>query len=433
MYTSMFRKAMLGDTATLNLDFTTTGVLDSRLTFTRASTATYINSSGYVTTMGAAPTNDPTKARFDYDPVTLAPRGLLIEGSAINYINWSESFETTGGAVNWNWSALNVTRGTVTTTAPTGSSETVVKIQETNANGVHTPLTQPATNASTVYTFSVFAKAAERTFVQLLENNGSSGSCMVNLSTGAIVSEFFAGSATVTPYGTTGWYRISLKFTTIVSQTSANCHIRLSTDGTTTSYTGTTGSGIYIWGAQLELGSGASSYIPTAASQVTRNADGVVMNDISSLGYSTQVGSIYWSGIINKQPIAYSTLIGFMTAGDQPTFETFGNALNYFSAARGSGLSAGGPNEVARPYTLGSNIRYASSVNTLVNPIVQVDLNGSANSTTKTGTGDMYLATRFVIGRGASYVLNYPSVTIKQIRYYPEFKTAAQLQALTAP
>ena len=44
----------LGDGSTLNLDFTTMGgVLDPRLTFSRASTATFVNSSGYVDHAGA--------------------------------------------------------------------------------------------------------------------------------------------------------------------------------------------------------------------------------------------------------------------------------------------------------------------------------------------------------------------------------------------
>ena len=65
-------------TPSFALNFTT-GVLDSRVTLTRAlNTATRVNSSGVIETVNA---NLP---RFDYDPVTLVPKGLLIEEQRTN-------------------------------------------------------------------------------------------------------------------------------------------------------------------------------------------------------------------------------------------------------------------------------------------------------------------------------------------------------------
>lgn len=65
----------------LALDFTTAS-LDPRITFTRttgaSNPATYIDSSGVIT---SATNNQP---RFDYDPVTLVCKGLLIEESRTN-------------------------------------------------------------------------------------------------------------------------------------------------------------------------------------------------------------------------------------------------------------------------------------------------------------------------------------------------------------
>jgi hypothetical protein len=84
--------------AALTLDFLT-GTLDSRITFTRSSTATFVGSNGLIQ---SAAINVP---RFDYDPVTLAPRGLLIEGQRANLL------------LNSNISGTNLTTQSVTVTA----------------------------------------------------------------------------------------------------------------------------------------------------------------------------------------------------------------------------------------------------------------------------------------------------------------------------
>jgi hypothetical protein len=397
-----------GDGSTLSIDFTT-GVLDSRFTFTRNSTATYINSSGYVATMGAAATNDPTKARFTYDPVTLAPLGLLFEGSAINYVTHSavNSFPSP-------WSTAGTTLPTITAGytgngfAPDNTLRPTRVQFAVNGGSASRVLqaTAYSTNPTTVapYTVSVWMKSNTAGTNYTINILGTAGNNLV----------------TVTPT----WQRFTVVNT---SGTSLVGYIYISNESASVA------ADVLIWGAQLEAGNGASSYIPTTASQGTRVQDACVMSDISGLQYSTTSGSLFWRGVINKQPTSYTTLIGFMTATDQPTYESFGNALSYFSAARGAGLATGGANEILRSYTLGTPIRYASAVNTTANPIIAVNLNGSAASTSKTGTGDLYAATRFVIGRQAdsSYGSTYPSATIAQIKYWPLTKTASELNILT--
>jgi hypothetical protein len=64
----------------LLLNFVNTTALDSRITFTRASTATFIGSNGVIQ---SAAINAP---RFDYNPSTLASRGLLIEETRTNLL-----------------------------------------------------------------------------------------------------------------------------------------------------------------------------------------------------------------------------------------------------------------------------------------------------------------------------------------------------------
>jgi hypothetical protein len=268
MYTSMFRKAMLGDTATLNLDFTT-GVLDSRLTFTRAAgTATYTNSSGYVTTAAA---NTP---RFDYDPVTLAPRGLLIEGSAINVCPRSQ--ELTTGWLNANM----ITPTNPAIADPFGGTSATWKLLAASGSALHSWRHAVITLTAAAYTFSFWAKAAEYDRVVFSDPGSGLGACTFVL-TGNGTATVVGGATNpqITPYPN-GWYRCSVTMTTLATTYAFGIAgypsgATLSNFGAT--YTGTGTDGVYATGLQIELGSGASSYISTGASQVTRNGDSCVM------------------------------------------------------------------------------------------------------------------------------------------------------------
>jgi hypothetical protein len=70
----------IGGRPALFLNFVNTTALDSRITFTRTTTATVTGSNGAIQSSAI---NEP---RFDYDPVTLASRGLLIEEQRINLL-----------------------------------------------------------------------------------------------------------------------------------------------------------------------------------------------------------------------------------------------------------------------------------------------------------------------------------------------------------
>ena len=141
----------------LALDFTTAS-LDARVTFTRttgaSNPATYTNSSGVVT---AATNNEP---RFDYDPVALTCKGLLIEETRSNIVNYSDDF------ANAAWLKLNATITSNAITAPDGTN-TADKLVDTVADNVHVVYRSPTVVDGAVYTLSVYAKAAERNWLSM--------------------------------------------------------------------------------------------------------------------------------------------------------------------------------------------------------------------------------------------------------------------------
>ena len=81
------------DQSTMELNFAQMNTLDPRVTFTRASIATRTNNSGFLETVGN------NVARFDFDPVTKLPKGLLIEEARTNLLLNSDSLSTQGVTV----------------------------------------------------------------------------------------------------------------------------------------------------------------------------------------------------------------------------------------------------------------------------------------------------------------------------------------------
>jgi len=253
----------------LGLDFMQPGSLDPSITFTRASTATYFDSAGVMQT---AATNAP---RWDYDPATLALRGLLIEEARTNVIVSSAAIS----GANWQQVAVTATAGQ--TGAPDGTAA-FTRVVETTATGAHYVGTLMTIAASTAYTLSVFARAQQSRYLQLALDDGSANGAHAtfDLQTGTISGPLTAhaagviGTASIVPVSG-GTYRCAIT-TTIGAFTSGRVLLLMSNvaaPGFAPSYAGNSANGLLIWGAQLEVGAFATSYIPTTSAAVTRAQD----------------------------------------------------------------------------------------------------------------------------------------------------------------
>jgi len=241
------------DGLSLDLQFATDKTLTARKgptpVFTRGSTGTFVGSNGLIQSAAI------NAARFDHDPVTLASRGLLIEESRTNLYLRSETFED----ANWTKTRSSITVNA--TTAPDGTSSADKLVEDTSILSSHS-LGSTATPPATSHTLSIFAKKGERDFI-VLRLGGSND--FFNLNTGVALTS--VNTPTITNFGN-GWYRC-----TVTSAAGTQGSVQMSANGITTLYTGDGTSGIFIWGAQLEAGSFATSYIPTVASSVVRSAD----------------------------------------------------------------------------------------------------------------------------------------------------------------
>ena len=206
---------------------------------------------------------------------------ILAEPQRTNLITYSSDF--TDSSWNLDGSNVNLTRTPNATTSPSGENNATKLIGNNISKDPNNSYIGVSTSAAAPYTTSVFAKKGEYDY--LVSGIGSYASgyyAIFNLSNGTVSTQPTAAdtTASIEDYGN-GWYRCSVNTTNTGG--GELLFISPSVDGTlTTNYTNTT-NGIYVWGAQLEEGSYATSYIPTSGSTVTRNQDIFTRDGIGSL------------------------------------------------------------------------------------------------------------------------------------------------------
>jgi len=280
----------------LDWNFTTSTTLPSQLTFTRSSTATYYNSSGV---LSSASTNTP---RFDYNPSTLALRGLLMEAAATNLFPISEQVDAMSAYM------VNITANN--TTGPDGAS-TADKVVPNTTNGLHEVYITTTLATATQYTYSLFVKSTGYQNIAIgMDNNAFAGNAAIvnfNLSTQVITNLQATPQASGIVSVGNGWYRIWITNTTTAADTAGIIVLFLDNSGNT-SFAGNGTSGLYLYGFQVELGAIATSYIPTAGSTVTRAADKAIFNTMT--WYNSDSGALF-AQYINQGAESSSTFRSF--------------------------------------------------------------------------------------------------------------------------
>ena len=192
--------------------------------------------------------------RFDYDPTTLAPRGLLVEGTATNIcLNGSMAYTATA-PTSWTRGFSGCTVASVDSTTFPGQKAWSISA---TASGQRDLLEQViALAANTTYTVSVYLEAVTGTVATF--------AYMTSLPAGATSNTVVNPSAG----------RIS--FTVTVAATAGNGTLRIGI-GTATGTGVSADASVRFSHVQVETGEGASSYIPTGASQATRALESCVM------------------------------------------------------------------------------------------------------------------------------------------------------------
>jgi hypothetical protein len=177
---------------------------------------------------------------------------ILVEPSATNLVEYSEDFS------EWNIGDTQPLLNQIT--SPDGSTN-AAKLNALNTSNQGYISNNIPVTASTTYTFSTYAKKGEQKFVCLVGLNPFTESYF-DLESGTALSNN-ATSSSIEDVGN-GWFRLSATFDAQTSTKFAGIYLS-QTGNSLVASSIPNGEGVYIWGAQLETGSVATSYIPNPA------------------------------------------------------------------------------------------------------------------------------------------------------------------------
>jgi len=271
-------------------------------TVTTTSSNIYIQDAQLVEGSTAKPyfptTNRQDVPRLDYSG---GCPSLLLEPQRTNLQQYSEQFD------NAVWSDS----GTIVPNQATSPDGTQNADLFYAATGTGKRIIDSQTISSgTAYTSSVFAKASGCNFVFLPDIDNQVNSVWFDLSNGTF-STPIEGTATMVDYGN-GWYRCSL--TTTSNTTTGYSYFGISSTSGSTSFTANGTDGVLFWGAQLEAGSYATSYIPTTSASVTRVADTFSRNNIYTNGLISASGGTWFvelnNNVVYPDGISQAQLLG---------------------------------------------------------------------------------------------------------------------------
>lgn len=361
----------------------------------------------YVPNFGAAPSAAAAHGpRLDYTSAGVA-RGLLVEEARTNLLQYSNDLRNTseaGGTRTW---LQEAGANTITVDYAVGLDGATSANRMVFTSSDYPGRSQSATlAATTTYTFSVWIKR--------VSGSGSGRVQIEGVAAGVI-------TATTTFTGTTEWQRITVTGTTTGSG-AARVYIYPEYDA------GRTGEYL-IWGAQLEAGSFATSYIPNrdTALGVTRNAD-VASVGVSQFPYSASEGTLVASG--SRFGTAASNNV-IAELGD-------GGATNIFELYRVSGTSNGALYVASGGSSSTITLNNAFPVDTVskIGGVYKAnDFQAAANGTLGTPVTSGAVptpASTLYLGRYGGSNNNHWNGWIRQITYLPRRITNAELQSRTA-
>ena len=374
----------------LNLNFARSKTLDPRITFERASVGTYVDENGLIKTAAA------DEARFDHDPATGESFGLLIEESRTNLITYSEDISNAAWAKTGSLAPIT-NNGAI---SPDGLQTADVPSDVSTKWGIY-----DATNGSwvllQVYPFTVTTEWTRQ-------------SLTFTAPSGCVSVRFYV----LRTQDDTSYVYDTVTVSAGITYT-ASAYYKLHTDGTT----------VLAWGAQLEVGSFATSYIPTSGSTVTRQPDIAQITGTNFSSWYNQPEGTWLCNFNYKGNNTSGSSSLYSTALDQNNRNWL--RINY---------TTGTPDTIRQTINSGTNDSIITVDDNVLNKISQaytsgeqsVYINGSLaiESTRGISTDHNTLDIGNVVWSKGNNTTIITGI-INKLIYYPERLTNTQLQNLT--
>lgn len=359
----------------------------------------------YIATTSAAVSVGPVAnvPRLDYLGSS-CPR-LLLEPQRTNLATYSEQFNNAA----WTKQEVNVTANAAIAPDGTQSADNIVP---TTVLGTH-QIFSGALVSSSQCAMSVYAKANGYTTFHMLDRASGSNGAAFNLANGTVTNAG-SGVGTITSVGN-GWYRCTAVATTT--------GVRFYIPTPASNFTGDGTSGVLLWGAQVEAGAYATSYIPTLGAAVTRGADAASKTSASALIGQTE-GTLYAEFTrlnVGNAVVLFQTNDGTSNNRAQIEISTSGAAI-------GVALSGGALTCLIIGPTLALGQTHKVAISYKANDF-KLYVNGVLAGTDTSGAVPVSMNR---IDLASELGTSYGGVSVSQILNFPTALSSAQLAELTA-
>lgn len=387
--------------------------------FTRASTATYFDSTG---TLQTAASGSP---RFDYDPTTLAFLGLLIERGSTNFIRNSQFSGITTGSYSVNTSLSNwdvVPSGGQISILSTGTQNGIpflnIRFNYSNASGATRFLNFSTTTAARA-TVTSGTRTILSAWLGVTAYSSTGGTCILNLSNrsytsgGAYISEQSTAFSAITPYA----LRTSPALTHGMTAGLADGYIYVTVpNGVNCDLT------MRFGAPQFEIGLTPTSYMPTSGATVTRAPDNLTIPTGS--WYNSPEGTVTteaFNGTNGATAGIVSIDDSASTSNNRMTLIRTGTT-NLEALVNNGGITQFQTTIASNGNNLLNKMGFGYQANNL-----RQSVNGTFGTLDTSGTLPTVDQLRIGVWGGFFYYDGW----IQRVRYYPLRVTDTQLQLLT--